>query len=138
VGLVFDTNVLIQAERRVRSDLFAPYAAYGDAYLSAITVSELLVGVHLANSESRRNQRRAFVESLLNLFPILDFSADSARIHAELYASLRQRGELIGAHDLLIAATALQYGFAVLTGNEREFSRIPGLEVVVFEEHQHE
>lgn len=100
---------------------------------SSITASELLVGVYLANSESRRNRRRAFVEGLLSLFPVLDFSADSARIHAEIYASLRQRGELIGAHDLIIAATALQYGFAVLTANEREFNRIPGLEVLVFD-----
>jgi tRNA(fMet)-specific endonuclease VapC len=133
VGLIIDTNVLIRAERDARSDLFAPYVEHGNAYISAITVSELLVGVHLANSEARRNQRSAFVEGLISLFSVLDFTADAARIHAGLYASLRQRGELIGAHDLIIAATALQHGFAVLTGNEREFNRIPGLKVIAFE-----
>lgn len=133
MGLMIDTNVLIRTERDARSDVLAPFAVHGNAYISAITVSELLVGVHLANSEARRNQRSAFVESLLSFFPVLDFSADSARIHAGLYASLRQRGELIGAHDLIIGATALQHGFAVLTGNEREFNRIPGLKVIAFE-----
>ncbi len=133
MGLIIDSNVFIRAERDVRADLFAPYVTQGNAYISAITASELLVGVHLANSEARRNKRRAFVEGILTLFPVLDFSVDSARIHAELYASLRQQGELIGAHDLIIAATALQHGFAVLTGNEREFIRIPGLKVLVFE-----
>jgi predicted nucleic acid-binding protein len=58
--------------------------------------------------------------------------AASARIHAELYASLRQKGELIGAHDLVIEAIALQHGFAVLTGNIREFNRISGLTVLPF------
>jgi tRNA(fMet)-specific endonuclease VapC len=132
MGLILDSNVLIQAERNSRTDPFAQFADYGNAYISAITVSELLVGVHLANSESRRNQRKAFVEGVLMLFPALDFSSASARIHAELYASLRNKGELIGAHDLIIAATALQHGFAVLTGNIREFKRIPGLTVIPF------
>jgi tRNA(fMet)-specific endonuclease VapC len=134
MGLILDSNVLIQAERNSRTHPFAQFADYGTAYISVIAVSELLVGVHLANSEARRNQRKAFVESVLTLLPVLDFSAASARIHAELYASLRQKGELIGAHDLIIAATALQHGFAVLTGNVREFKRIPGLTVIPFVE----
>lgn len=133
MGLIIDTNVLIRAERDARSELFPSSAAHDNLYISAITVSELLVAVHLANSEARRNQRSAFVERLIGFFPVLDFSADAARIHAGLYASLRQRGELIGANDLIIAATALQHGFAVLTGNEREFNRIPGLKVITFE-----
>lgn len=132
MGLILDSNVLIQAERNPRSNQFAQFADYGNAFISAITVSELLVGVHLANSEARQIQRKAFVESVLTLFPVLDFSAASARIHAELYASLRQKGELIGAHDLIIAATALQHGFAVLTDNIREFKRISGLNVIPF------
>jgi tRNA(fMet)-specific endonuclease VapC len=132
MGLILDSNVLIQAERNSRTHAFAQFADYGNAYISAITVSELLAGVHLASSESRRNQRKAFVEGVLMLFPVLEFSTASARIHAELYASLRQKGELIGAHDLIIAATALQHGFAILTGNIREFKRIPGLAVVPF------
>ncbi|WP_404790410.1 type II toxin-antitoxin system VapC family toxin [Altericista sp. CCNU0014] len=134
MGLILDSNVLIQAERNSRTHPFSQFADYGTAYISAITVPELLVGVHLANSEGRQNQRKAFVEGVLTLFPALEFSAATARIHSELYGSLRQKGELIGAHDLIIAATALQHGFAVLTGNGREFKRIPGLTVIPFVE----
>jgi tRNA(fMet)-specific endonuclease VapC len=132
MGLILDSNVLIQAERNSRTHPFAQFADYGNAYISSITVSELLVGVYLANSEARRNQRKAFVEGVLMLFPVLEFSATSARIHAELYAALRQKGELIGAHGLIIAATALQHGVAVLTDNVREFKQIPGLTVILF------
>lgn len=131
MGLIIDTSVLIRYERLGQSDLFARYAAdYKTAYISSITVSELLVGVHLADTEARRNRRKVFVEGLLNLLPALDFTAEVARIHADIYASLRQRGALIGAHDLIIAATALQHGFAVLTGNQGEFARVAGLEVL--------
>jgi predicted nucleic acid-binding protein len=56
-------------------------------------VSELLVGVYFVNSEVRRNQQKAFEEGILTLFPVLDFSTASAQIHAELYASLRQKGD---------------------------------------------
>jgi tRNA(fMet)-specific endonuclease VapC len=132
MGIVVDSNVLIRAEKLSQANPFAAYTNYGNAFISAITVSELLVGVHLANTEARRNQRQSFVEGLLSLFPVLEFTAASARIHAALYASLRQKGELIGAHDLIIAATALQYGYAVLTANIREFKRVEGLAVLTF------
>lgn len=130
MGLIIDSNVLIYYERTGQSNFFARYAEYDTAYISVVTVSELLVGVHLANTEARRNRRKAFVESVLSILPALDFTSEVARIHAEIYASLRQQGSLIGAHDLIIAATALRHGFAVLTNNQREFNRVAGLEVI--------
>ena len=96
---MIETSVLIQAERSRGLVRFEDYAAYGNAYISSITVSELLGGVHLAQDEARRNRRRAFVEGILTTIPTLVFSAETARIHAELYAALRQAGSLIGAHD---------------------------------------
>ncbi len=130
MGLILDSSVLIRHERTEGSGEFGQFAALDDAYISAITVSELLVGVNLADSEERRTPRLAFVEGLLSILPVLDFTSETARVHADIYASLRQRGALIGAHDLIIAATALQHGYALLTSNEREFSRVPGLQVL--------
>ena len=130
MGLILDSDVLIHYERGDRPDFFSPHATYDNAYISAITVSELLLGVHLADSPKRRNRRLAFVESVLNLIPVLDFTAETARVHAELHASLRERGALIGAHDLIVAATAVQHGCALMTGNLREFQRVPGLDVI--------
>jgi len=130
MGLILDSDVLIRYERADRSDFFSPHATYGNAYISAITVSELLLGVHLADSPKRRNRRRAFVESILNVLPVLDFTGETARVHAEIHASLRERGALIGAHDLIVSATAVQHGCAVMTGNLREFQRVPGLDVI--------
>lgn len=133
MGLILDTNVLIRAERKGASIDFSPWASWGDAYISAITASELLVGVHRADSQARRLRRSSFVERVLATLPVLDFTLEVARTHAEILAILRSRGETIGAHDLIIAATALSSGHAVLTTDLDEFRRVPGLEVLAFE-----
>jgi tRNA(fMet)-specific endonuclease VapC len=134
VGLMLDTNVLIWAERRRGQFDFQKWQSYGDVFISAITVSELLIGVHRADMESRRVRRSAFVEAILAKVPVLDFTSEVARVHAGLYAALANTGQLIGAHDLIIAATAISHGCALLTANIAEFKRVPGLEVLALEE----
>ena len=85
-----------------------------------------------AGSEARRLRRSSFVERVLTTMPVLDFTLEVARTHAEILAILRSRGETLGAHDLIIAATALSAGHAVLTSDFDELSRVPGLEVLAF------
>jgi predicted nucleic acid-binding protein len=75
-------------------------------------------------------RRSAFVESVLETIPVLDFGIEAARGHALITAGLAVGGELIGPHDLIIAATALSCGYPVVTGNFREFQRVPGLTVM--------
>ncbi len=135
MGLMLDTNVFIYAERSGKFIDFSQWENYGDVYISAITVSELLVGVHYANSDARKTRRSAFVESLLAQMPVLNFNTKAARVHAGLFATLAKQGQMIGAHDLIIAATAIVYNCAVLTENIKEFSRVPGLEAISFEKH---
>ena len=60
----------------------------------------------------------------------IEITEPIARVHAEIWAQLAARGELIGAHDLWIAATALAHGMGVVTGNDTEFARVPGLRVI--------
>lgn len=134
MGLILDTNVLIRADRMGTSVDFTTWSAWGEAYISAITASELLVGVHRADSEARRLRRSAFVEGVLAAIPVLDFTLEVARAHAEIVAILRSRGGVIGAHELIIAATALSTGHAVLTTDFDAFQRVPGLEVLAFEQ----
>jgi predicted nucleic acid-binding protein len=67
------------------------------------------------------------VETVLDRVPALPFDMDSARTHARLFAELSAAGQLIGANDLIIAATAVTRGYSVLTHNLRHFERIPGL-----------
>jgi tRNA(fMet)-specific endonuclease VapC len=133
MALLIDTTVFVALERRREAvaDLAAGGVVGADEYVAvaAITASELLVGVYRARTPEQRHRREAFVEALLARIPVLAFDAVSARIHARLAVDLGAVGARIGAHDLLIAATALQYGCAVLTENVREFTQVPGLQV---------
>jgi len=100
-----------------------------DRAISVITVSELLHGVHRARGGAR-TRRRAFVEHLLAGLEAIPITESVARVHAEVWARLADRGAVIGAHDLWIAATALAHGFGVVTGNAPDFERVPGLRVI--------
>jgi len=132
MGLMLDTNVFIYSERSGKSINFSKWEKYGDVYISAITVSELLVGVHYADSDARKTRRSAFVESILAKMPVLSFNTEEARVHAGLFATLAKHGQMIGAHDLIIAATAIVHNCVVLTENIKEFERVPGLETISF------
>jgi len=132
VGLVVDTNVFIAMERRGEPVDLSRWDPNDDVFISVVTVSELLMGVHRADSETRRNRRSAFVEAVLAGISVLDFTADVARDHARLHAQLMGQGLLIGAHDLIIAATSLHHGLTLLTDNVAEFRRVSGLDVIEF------
>lgn len=129
MGVLIDTDVFVDIERgRPVSDITD---RIGDERrgLSVITVSELLHGVQRATGAVRA-RRTAFVEGLLAELEALPITVGVARVHSELSAQMATSGERIGAHDLWIGATAVAYGFGVVTGNVRDFRRIPGLRVI--------
>ena len=130
MGVLIDASVLIHAERRT-GDLPAFLAGREDEpfFLSVITASELLHGVHRAGDRTRRARRSAFVEAVLDAFPLLPVDLPTARMHAELWADLAASGRVIGAHDLWLAAAALAHGLTMVTASVREFARVPGLEL---------
>lgn len=127
---VVDTSAFIMLERR---DAFAsddfPWLQDDTYYVSSITVSELAIGAHRASSIARRMARERVVARITADYPTLPFGINEALVHAELHAQLMAHGQLIGAYDLIIAATALAHGHYVLTHNLRDFQRVPGLTV---------
>jgi tRNA(fMet)-specific endonuclease VapC len=54
----------------------------------------------------------------------------TARLAGRIEGEQAEQGVTIAFEDLLIAATALQLGFGVATGNVRHFEHVPGLNVV--------
>lgn len=132
MGLMVDTNVFIRFEKSGNPIDFSSWDSSAKVYISAVIVSELLMGVHRANTEERRHRRSAFVEAVISGVGVLDFTMAAARVHAEIHAELAQKGQLIGAHDLIIAATARCHQLSLLTDNVQEFSRVPGLHVIPF------
>lgn len=99
---------------------------FGDVGVSSITVAELQVGVQ----KSRRPvQNREALALFLTPLLIADFDYAAAEAYGTLRATLEQQGMPIGSLDTLIAAHALSLGVTLVTNNEREFSRVPVLQV---------
>jgi len=127
---LIDTSVLIEHERgRVNIARWIEGREDQPFMISAITVSELLHGVHRATERVQRARRSAFVEAILDRFPILPLDLPTARQHAELWAELSAAGRMIGPHDLWLAAACIAHGLILATANTREFSRIAAVEV---------
>ena len=128
LAVLIDTSLLVEWERRGSIELYELLDAEESA-ISVITVSELLHGVHRARGAARA-RRHAFVEHVLTGFDPIPITEAVARVHAELWAGLSRRGQVVGAHDLWIGATAVASGLGVLTGDAADFRRIPGLRVI--------
>lgn len=119
--------MLVAVERR-KLDLDRWIADDDDAAIAAITAAELGVGVELATGR-RKLHRRAFVEDLLEVLPVIEYGLDVARVHTTLLAAVRRTGRPRGAHDLIIAATALATGRTVVTADRTGFDDLPGVVV---------
>ena len=130
--ILIDSSVLIAAEKG-DIDLEGRLTSVGPGLIAAVTVSEILHGVHRANSERRRAERLQFVEYFLSTFPTLPFDLNVARLHSAVWADLERGGIRIPPHDMIIAATALYYDVAVATRDKRSFPRIPDLDVLVWD-----
>lgn len=128
MGVLIDSSVFVGVERgelELRSLLAIDPT--GPVAMAAITASELLMGLHRADSSRRQARRRRFLDALFEIVPTLSFDFDVAKVHARLGAQLYARGEIIGRHDLIIAATAVAHDLGVMTWNVDEFQRVEDL-----------
>lgn len=133
MGVIFDTSVLVALERGSHGlEKLAAGREREPFGISVVTVSELLHGVHRADSEKRRLARGAFVEKIIQTFPLYPFDLNTARIYAKLWANLAKKGVAIGAHDLMIAATAIALGFSVATADVRDYGKVKEVSVERF------
>lgn len=136
-GLVLESSVLIAAERaklttpEVLRNIRAS-ANIGDApvVISAMTVAELAHGIYRANTTERRQRRRQFVNELKAHIPIHPVTESTAEIIARVGGEQAAKGINLPFIDLIIGASALELGYAIGTGNIRDFDRIPDLKVI--------
>lgn len=104
-----------------RLDRFAPVTA-----LSVVVYGELCFG---RESSQRCDETAAHLSALLETIQVLPLSLDAGARYGEIRADLERRGRSIGANDTWIAAHALAENLTLVTNNEREFARVPGLRI---------
>ncbi len=130
MGIIFDTSTLIGLERTSSSLEKLVKERESEPFgISIISASELLHAVHRADSEARRELREAFVEKILESFPLYPFDLSASRVYARLWAQFIKKGVVVGTHDLMIASTCLSLGFSVLTAEIRDYRKIEGLRI---------
>lgn len=129
MGILIDSNILIDCERnRIdASSLFHNTDDDESLFISVITVSELLHGVHRGKTLSQTNRRSAFVENIIDSIPAVDIDKKVARVHAKLSSDLIHAGKKVGSADTWIAATCISHGLKLCTRDHKAFSQIPGL-----------
>jgi predicted nucleic acid-binding protein len=127
---VVDTSVLFALEQGGRDvDDILAVPRENPTFVTAITVSELLIGLHRTQGGRNHLLRMAFIDSVIARTTVLPFDLECARVHAEITARLMSQGQPIGINDTLIGAIAPAHGHSVLTINSKHFERIPGLVV---------
>ena len=123
--LILDTNVLIAYERGTidRAALDADELA-----VAAVSVAEYRVGIELADTPARAADRARALVAITSAVEVLDYTETTAACHARLIAHARRAGMPRGAHDLIIAAHAVQTERTVLTFDAKaRFADLPGV-----------
>ena len=124
---LLDTDTCIYAIKQDASVLRRLLSeSRADIAVSVITEGELRTGA--AKSPNADKTRRR-VENFLRPLSILEFTSEDAASYAQIRARLERAGTPIGPLDTLIAAQAVLRKLTLVTNNQREFSRIPGLRV---------
>jgi predicted nucleic acid-binding protein len=135
MGLILDSTVLVQVERRglnARHALNAVMEKVGSSEVgvSVVTALELAHGLARADTAERRDKRQRFLDELLSVVPVYPVTLAVALRAGQIDGASTARGVRIALPDLLIGVTALEAGFGVATANVRHFGAIPGLDVV--------
>jgi len=129
LSYLLDTNACIALKKRhpasVDERLQGALAARAQVSVSSISVHELWFGV--ANSAHAQQNTARLKTFLAGPYSLLAFDEEDAKTAGSLRAQLDALGTSIGPYDLLLAGQALRRGMTLITANEREFARVPGL-----------
>lgn len=130
MGLILDTNFVITAEREARRGLPGRADEFLASHSNETFFITFTVAGELACGQSAA--QRVDWERLCRPYPVLPWTREVSWQYGEIYRGLAADGRLIGTNDLWIAVTALAHGMSVVTNNQDEFGRVPGLVVITF------
>ena len=133
--VVLDSSVVITAERKslsVPQLVEAIKTAYGEIELSLspVTVAELVHGIYRARTPKVGQRRRQYIEELVKLVPLHPVTLQTGYLVGQIEGQEAAKGNVLPFNDLLIAAAAIEQGYAVLTENLRHFEKVPGVRVL--------
>lgn len=127
--IVVDTDILIDFFSNVTpgAEVVSILISREEAVLTSVSVFELYAGV-----EGKRRLKQ--IETLIQNLMILPLDVFEAVMAGKIYTQLKTKGQMIGTHDILIAAICLTNGLPLYTKNVTHFSKIEDLQVLSPEE----
>lgn len=125
---MLDTNVCIYIIKRKPADVLKRFKQtdISKISISSITLSELFYGV---SKSSKPEQNFMALTQFVAPLEILSFGGEASQFYGDLRAYLEKQGTPIGSLDMLIAAHALSLASTLVTNNEKEFNRVPNLNI---------
>lgn len=130
-ALVLDSTFLVDFEREQRRKKPAGATRFLQAHGDATLAITFTIAGELAAGETLGRDREAWLRFLAP-FRQIGFTNEVARRFGNVYRRLKAGGQLIGANDLWIAATALAHDLPVVTRNSDEFKRVKDLTVLSY------
>jgi len=128
VRYVLDTNICIYIQRQKPEKVLTRFQKLkpGDAAISVITWGDLLYG---AEKSERRKSALQLLAEFNSFVPVLPLPDNTGNTYGSIRALLKAKGIPIGNNDLWIAAHVKAAGLTLVTNNQREFQRVPGLKI---------
>lgn len=124
---LLDTHIVIYTIKNRPNDMRETFQRHsGQMAISTVTLGELIYG---AETSSAPERNLASIEGLAARLDVLSFDDLACAHWGQLRAELAKAGTPIGLYDQMIAGHARSQGLILVTNNEREFNRVPGLRV---------
>lgn len=99
-------------------------------FASEITLAELTYGAINSGDYERHIKEPQWLRQYITVYPISEVFVEYGRIRCALKRIKKDMDLKVGQFDMLIGATALHYGFTVVTDNVKDFSLMPGVKCV--------
>ena len=125
MSVLLDTDIVIYTLKRRPAAVHEHFVKHaGRMAISAITLAELMHGAEKSSDPARN---LTVVEDFCSRITVLPYGERAAQHYGAIRAALERIGQTIGVNDLHIAAQARSEGLTVVSNNQREFGRVPGL-----------
>lgn len=127
--VLIDTDILsyyLKGTVEVVAKLIEYELKEGPVFISRITVVEVLAGLKAKKAIRQESRFRAF----LSTRSILEITAETGEIAADLFAYLHQNGFHSESYDVLIAASAIESGLELCTNNIKDYQHFPDLKLM--------
>lgn len=122
-----DTTFLIG---RWRNRAAGPEQRFIEAHPDAAIAMPWLVKGEFLRGAVLAGHSTEVIARFLERYRVIWPTERTLQVYAETWATLVRKRQMVGVHNLWVAASALEHDLPLLTSNQAEFTRIPNLKVV--------